>query len=209
MKTISFVCLMALIAPASYAQTGLAAQRAALEGVAADAKLEAIEVLKSTSAAGAQELLLSRLAPEADLYVKTRLIEAVDVNRSSAALSAVLGYLGDTNPDVQRSAVISLSRCARFDSIVPQLSKALAASPSFGVKSWIVNSLSLHHTTLSVEALDGAVKNEKNPLEIRKLAISSMGKMGAYGRKVAATHEKNKNAALREEAKKVSARSAK
>ncbi|OGS49630.1 MAG: hypothetical protein A3J79_13635 [Elusimicrobia bacterium RIFOXYB2_FULL_62_6] len=205
-KILALAFFLPAAALSAAAAQDYAAKKFDLEGSSFPLKMAAINFLKADSSSTARALLVDRLEKETDIYIKTQLIEAVNVNWSTGALAAVLPFLDDANPAVQQSAVISLSRYGPFDRLLPRLEKTLASSSTkAGVRNTIVNAFSLRPTTSSVAALDRAAGDEKHPEGTRHLAIIGLDKAGTKdARDRAVKHSGDKSPAIRDEVKKIS-----
>lgn len=164
----------------------------------------AIDYFKRARTLKANDVLLERLGMEKNPGMKTRLIEALDVNRSTSAFAAVASLAGDPNRQLAHSAVLSLGRAGKPAAAIPIFEKVLQdPAASNQVKQAVVNVLGAHISTDSVRLLDSVAANTGNPSVMRQQAVSSMRR---FGTKDAADKVKkyvnDKDAAVKGEARK-------
>jgi len=161
------------------AETSLEQSAYDLRSSSPQVRAAATEYLKTQHSSAANDILLAAMAEERNPGLRARLIEALDVNASSAAFSAAADAVFDKNPHVAQSAVIALgggSDSARVTAVLEKV--IMGKSVPEQVKQGAVNALGFHSSTDSVRILDYVAANTGNPEDMRQLAVQSMGRIG-------------------------------
>ena len=204
------VAAVVLLLPAlASAQSVFDQKKFDLDSSSPAVRAAAVEYFKGQHSAAADEVLLARLEAERNPGVRAGLVEAVDVNVSTAAFSAVASLLDDPNPYVAQSAAIAMGACGD-GRLLPVYEKALKGGAPAQVKQTIVNMLGFRSDPGAVALLDAVAAEKTNPSEMRRLAVTSMGRIGTKDAlNKAAAYAKDKDPRVSGEAKKAAARSKK
>jgi HEAT repeat protein len=172
-----FAALAAVLAAPCAAQLkDDASAMSALNSATAKDRLAAIYYLGAQRTPAAYEALASHFAGEKDAYLRTQLVDSLDVNASTWAFSCALAAAGDANRYVRQAAAMVLSRKAGDPAADKQLG-ALAADPSDSVRLALVNSLSVNPSTSSVAVLGSVLGDHKAALRTRRAAANVLSKM--------------------------------
>ncbi len=182
MRTMSVLlsaALAASFAVPACAQSRFDQSKYDLAGSSPALRAAAVEYFRDQHSAPADAVLMERIGSEPNAGLRARLVEAIDVNVSSAAFAFVAKLLKDPNQYVAQSAAISLGACSDSARVVPVFETAVKdkAVPA-RVKQAIVNALGFHVSTDSVRLLDYVAGNTGNPGEMRQLAVNSLARIG-------------------------------
>lgn len=176
-KNILFVltCL-ALAAPcaAELKDDGEAAD--ALKRADAKSRLEAINYLGAKGDPAAFEKLAGHFRSEKDAYLRTQIVEALDVAGSTWAYACAAEAAADKNQAVRRAAAAALAQKAgepEADTVL----KKLASDPAEEVRLELVHSLSMKPGAASAAMVGGVLADRKGTLKARRAAAEALANM--------------------------------
>lgn len=171
--------LLPLLLPAvAAAQDTFEQRKFDLESSSPPVRTAAVEYFRDQHSAPAAKVLLARIAAEKNPGLRIPLIEAIDVNASTEAFSALAVLLEDPNPHVAQAAAISIGACADPARLLPVFEKGLKGAAPRQVKLSIVNMLGFHRSTGAVALLDSVAADKAGAPELRGLAVGSMARIG-------------------------------
>ncbi len=164
------------VLPCAAAVKDTAAALAALNSAAAKDRLDAIYFLGAQRTPAAYEALSKQFQAEKDPYLRTQIVEALDVNVSTWAVSCAASAADDSNQAVRQAAAAPLSRLPN-DRAAEKKLKALAADSSEPVRLAVVNSLSVSASTSSASIIGGVLSDRKGTLKTRRAAAEVLSRM--------------------------------
>jgi HEAT repeat protein len=160
------------------AQNEFNKQRKALSSGELAQRLDAVSYFSGLGTEAAYAVMIDLFAGQTNPYTKIRIVESMDVARSSAAYAAVFSALNDPSPQVRQAAVISLARHPSPVLFADKFGVMLASDTSRAVRMSILNSLSLSPSSSSAAAIEAALADRGADPDLRLMAVKSLGRMG-------------------------------
>jgi len=152
---------------------------AALEALNSDSakdRLEAIYYLGGQRNAVAYEALAGQFKAEKDAYLRTQIVEALDVKGSSWAFSCAIAASEDSNKAVRQAASSALARRAGDPAADARL-KTLAGDPAEEVRLAVVSSMAVEPSTTSASIIGAVLADRKGTLKARQAAAEALAGM--------------------------------
>lgn len=170
----AFIAAFAVPGAAELKDAGAA--RSALRSDKAKDRLEAIYYLGAQRNAEAYEALAGQFKAEKDAYLRTQIVEALDVKGSSWAFSCAVAAAEDSNKAVRQAASAALARRAGDPAADARL-KALAGDSAEEVRLAVVSSMAVEPSTTSASIIGAVLADRKGTLKARRAAAEALAGM--------------------------------
>lgn len=142
-------------------------------------RLESIYALSKIEGYEAEKILVEQYRKEKDNYLKTQIIEALSIRKSSDSQKVLIEALSDKNKEVRKNAWLNLQEDMFSNEVnLKILLKKFKGEENKEVKMSAVWSFSKSKSTETVKEIAGIVSDSMQPIEIRKLAVQVLGRIG-------------------------------
>lgn len=148
-----------------------------LKSPSAKVRLDAIQYLLNNQSEETIDILVEHLKTEKDAYLKSQIIEGLNVSVSTVALNVVISATEDSNPYIRQSALINLANYDKLEDISGVVRKVLEKDNNLYVKMTALNTLRRHSSTTTVELIDIVLSNPKEDKKLRLLGVNILGNM--------------------------------
>jgi len=148
-----------------------------LKSPSAKVRLDAIQYLLNNQSEETIDILVEHLKAEKDAYLKSQIIEGLNVRVSTVALNVVISATEDSNPYIRQLALINLANYDKLEDISGVIKKVLKKDNNLYVKMTALNTLRRHSSTTTVELIDIVLSNPKEDKKLRLLSVNIMGNM--------------------------------
>lgn len=167
---------LALAAPCAAELKDEGEAAAALGRADAKSRLEAINYLGARGGDAAYERLAAHFKTEKDAYLRTQIVESLNVAGSTWAYACAAEAAGDKNQAVRRAAAAALAPRAG-EPAAGEVLKKLAADPAEEVRLELVHSLSMKPGAASAAMVGGILADRKGTLRARRAAAEALANM--------------------------------